>query len=289
MRCVAAQSYSTTLVVPRLRLPDLQLVLEHRRVFRDPCNRTLVRLRPPVPRDMRFQPLQTICIIVVVFNVSQRPGRKYLERPCCWIFNVRHIEHICPNIVTCWMNRNVHEWMQMLFDEQRLLFRVRSIEVHEREGKRLLRSAAIDQTLPNLRTRAVSANHDISFLARSVLEDHSYSPILYRFVATELLLILHIQALRKQDAQLPDVHFLRSWNGKCKRLLARLAIVKNNPVFANCCTIDAGIYGARIQSRTDFIGQEPEEVRSCPAQSKCPVAVSVYILAFFEDTIGYTG
>ena len=111
MRGVSAQCHSPILIIPRFCLPDVQSVFDHRRIFRYPLDRTLVRFRPSISRNMRLQSLQSIRLIIVVLGVLQRPSRQDLERPRSRIIDIWHIEHIRPDVMTCRMYGNVNEGM----------------------------------------------------------------------------------------------------------------------------------------------------------------------------------
>ena len=141
---------------------------------------------------MRLEALQAICLIVVVFNILQRPRRQDLEGPSACVLFIWHIEHIGTDIVACRVDRYIYEWVEAIFDEMRLLSGVRGVEVHQSEWKRIHIAFLRYEAPPDFRHCAINADDYVAFIAGAVFEVHSDPTIIPHFIVREALAIIDI-------------------------------------------------------------------------------------------------
>lgn len=141
---------------------------------------------------MCLEALQAICLIVVVFNILQRPRRQDLEGPSACVLFVWHIEHIGTDIVACRVDRYIYQRVEAIFDKVRLLSGVRGVEVHQSEWERIHIAFLRYQASPHFRHCAINANDYVAFIAGAVFEVHSDSTIILHFIVREALAIANI-------------------------------------------------------------------------------------------------
>jgi hypothetical protein len=137
MRSISTEGNTSPMIIPLHRFPNLQPILQYRRIVQDTLNHSLVWLSPPIPLNMRSQSLQPIpSSVVVVLSTLYRPRRKDLKCLGTKLFLVGNIQHVSPNIVATGMNRDIDKRKQSLLDPCRYLGWIRSIEVHQCEGEK---------------------------------------------------------------------------------------------------------------------------------------------------------
>ena len=141
---------------------------------------------------MRLEALQAIRLIIVVFNILQRPRRQNLERPSTCVIFIWHIEHIGTDIVACRVDRYIYEWVEAIFDEMRLLSGVRGVEVHQSEWERIHIAFLRYEAPPHFRHCAINADDYVAFIAGAVFEVHSDPTIILHFIVREALAIIDI-------------------------------------------------------------------------------------------------
>ena len=141
MRRIPHKRHPRISIIPRHRLPYLQLIAANPGLFRDPLNRTRIRFRPLLRPYVILQSLESTPIFILVIPILDsfhRPRRQDLKRPRTRILLLIHIKYIQPDIVAQRVYRDVDEGVKALFNPACLVGRVRDVEVHEGEGEDLV-------------------------------------------------------------------------------------------------------------------------------------------------------